>query len=49
MSRLQHAKYVEISHAIEARIRSVALDRARMPSVRSMAEEFGVSISLAPG
>jgi LacI family transcriptional regulator len=47
MSRLQHPKYVEISHAIEARIRSGALDRGRMPSVRSIAEEFGVSIVTA--
>jgi LacI family transcriptional regulator len=47
MSRLEHPKYVEISHAIEARIRGGALDRGRMPSVRSIAEEFGVSIVTA--
>lgn len=47
MSRLQNPKYVEISHAIEARIRSGALDQGRMPSVRSIAEEFGVSIVTA--
>jgi LacI family transcriptional regulator len=47
MSRLQHPKYVEISHTIEARIRSGALDQGRMPSVRSIAEEFGVSIVTA--
>jgi LacI family transcriptional regulator len=47
MSRLEHPKYVEISHAIEARIRGGALDHGRMPSVRSIAEEFGVSIVTA--
>ena len=47
MSRLQLPKYLEISHAIESRIRSGALDQGRMPSVRDIAGEHGVSVVTA--
>jgi LacI family transcriptional regulator len=47
MSRLQRPKYAEISREIESRIRSGGLERGRVPSVREIAREHGVSIVTA--
>src|SRR5262245_12252127 len=47
MPRLRLPKYMEISQEIEAQIKSGALAEGRMPSVRYIADEHGVSIVTA--
>jgi LacI family transcriptional regulator len=47
MSRLRLPKYVEISREIESRIKNGVLSEGRIPSLRSIAEEHGVSVVTA--
>lgn len=47
MAKAIHRKYLSVSQDLEARIRKGGRDHERFPSVREIAEEFGISVSTA--